>query len=253
MWICHRPWSKSCPKKQDTPRLSPVLDKNADIEGERKTPMLTVEPGSVFGRLVVVREVPKRGVHRLFLCRCACGEDTVVQRGHLVSGHSASCGCLGRTSGRTHGKHDIPEHRVWSDMKQRCTNPKHRGYKNYGGRGIAVCDRWVTSFEDFLSDMGERTSSEHSIERIDNDGPYSPENCRWATQKEQCNNQRKTKLVTFGEDTLCLLDWSKQTGIPYGTLNHRLYRLGLPPEEALNPRLELPKGRASWRKRQRLD
>jgi hypothetical protein len=107
-------------------------------------------------------------------------------------------------------------------MHNRCSNPNEPSYKNYGGRGIAVCDRWA-SFEAFAADMGERPAN-HSIDRIDNDGPYSPENCRWATKAEQARNSRRTVMLTHEGETLCLKDWSTRLGIPYARMQYRYSR-----------------------------
>lgn len=127
------------------------------------------------------------------------------------------------------------EHRIWSAMRQRCNNQWCNAYENYGGRGITVCERWE-SFDNFIADMGRRPSKGHSIDRIDNDGPYSPENCRWATRSEQKANQRPRKDAVWleheGERRTCD-DWARVKGIRYGTLMERL-RHGWPTEQALN-------------------
>lgn len=112
-------------------------------------------------------------------------------------------------------------------MCQRCTNPKNTSYRNYGGRGIKVCDRWLgeQGFENFLTDMGERPSDGYSIDRIDNNGDYCPENCRWATKKEQCNNMRKTIMLSYNGETHSLSEWCDITGFCYETAYNR-YRKG---------------------------
>jgi len=108
-------------------------------------------------------------------------------------------------------------------MRQRCRNPNNPAYIYYGGRGITVCPEWE-SFERFLSDMGRRPSPHHSIERIDNDGPYSPENCRWATRQEQRNNRRDSIALEFGGETRSLVGWAAKTGVKYKTLLYRYKR-----------------------------
>lgn len=118
-------------------------------------------------------------------------------------------------------------------MKSRCYNKKIPGYKNYGARGIYICDRWLKSREAFIRDMGPRPSPKHSIDRIDNDGPYSPENCRWATQSQQQTNRRhKCRLITAGGKTMALREWAVATGIRRAALYGRL-RAGWTPEQVV--------------------
>src|SRR5688500_16157023 len=117
-----------------------------------------------------------------------------------------------------HGLRNCSEYRAWASMKQRCLNPKVVAYPQYGQRGIKVCDRWLTSFPNFYADMGPRPSPSHSLDRIDNDGDYTPDNCRWATRVEQGRNQRTNVLFTHNGKTQCLTAWSEEIGIPADTL-----------------------------------
>lgn len=112
----------------------------------------------------------------------------------------------------------------WLKMRRRCLYPLDPRYKDYGGRGIFVCERWLKSFENFYLDMGPPPTRKHQIDRINNDGPYSPENCRWATTLEQARNRRQNIRVTHNGLTLCLMDWQHKTGIRWNTIRERLSR-----------------------------
>jgi hypothetical protein len=127
---------------------------------------------------------------------------------------------------------DAPEYQVWRGMKKRCHCQTDRGRKNYAARGIIVCERWRSSFKDFVSDMGPRPTPEHSIERINNDGNYEPGNCRWATAEEQARNRRSTKNLTYEGVTQCITAWAIERGISENTLRARLDELW-PIEQAL--------------------
>lgn len=135
---------------------------------------------------------------------------------------------------RTHGKTGTRLHSIWTAMRNRCNNPRNAHYREYGGRGIVVCERWG-SFTDFAADVGEPPSRQHTLDREDNDGPYSPENCRWATKREQANNTRWNRRITYKGETHSLSDWSRKTGIGRECLNRRFMLYGHNTERLFAP------------------
>lgn len=185
--------------------------------------------GQRYGRLTAIDLAGKKGYKHLWRCRCDCGNEVVVV-GDNLSGHTKSCGCLHKEIGSrtktTHGLSSSRTFHIWVNMRQRCGNPKNPAYKNYGGRGITVCDRWQDSFENFLADMGHPPSPELSIERIDNNAGYSPENCKWASASEQVRNRRPLprtglKHVVNGE-TLTVYEVSERYNLRPSTIYKRL-------------------------------
>lgn len=174
-----------------------------------------VRVGMRFGHWEIMSAAPAKNGHSHFECRCVCGKIKSVMGGHLTSGRSTNCGCK-KPGKYRHGQAGTRTHKIWQQMKSRCTNRKLPEFRHYGERGIRVCERWLT-FENFLVDMGECPPT-LSIDRIDNDKGYEPGNCRWATQREQCNNQRRTVRLTHNGQTLPLQQWADITGIDPGCL-----------------------------------
>lgn len=199
------------------------------MAGKYKLPYIW--PGTRFGRLTVIAECEpsaNRG-GRHYFCQCECGEATSAAGEFLLKGNKSSCGCLAidllvsRSLKHGHvknGKNGSRTYTSWVQMRQRCLNSNHTFYSEYGGRGITVCERWLHSFENFLADMGERPE-ETSLDRIDVTKGYSPENCRWLSQKGQCRNKRDNLLLTYDGKSLCASEWAEITGITASTIRKR--------------------------------
>lgn len=171
------------------------------------------------------------------LCECDCGKVKKVRIEHLKSGHTKSCGCYQKKqtskATRTHGREPKRLYSIWSNMKTRCYNKNTECYRNYGGRGIKVCDEWkkFEVFRDWALSNGY--SDDLTIDRIDNDGNYDPSNCRWATDDEQRNNTRRNHFLEYQGEKLTIKQWSVIVGISDKTIRDRINRYGWTTEEAL--------------------
>jgi hypothetical protein len=188
--------------------------------------------GRRFGRVVVTKRMPSDGGRSVWEYRCDCGTIKSAHYGSLKDGLVRSCGCLRaefakRAKWKKHGKNKTPEHRIWIQMNYRC-----RTHKNYAGRGIRVCRRWL-KFENFLADMGVRPTPHHTLERRNNSGPYSPSNCEWATMKAQQNNKRNSRVITAFGKTQSATEWAHETGIKRSTIYMRFFKQGRSAEDAL--------------------
>ena len=163
---------------------------------------------------------------RTVVCKCDCGNTKTVRLDQLQCGDVKSCRVCGYQSEQMvarltrHGMHDSKEYEAWEAMKGRCYNPNYFRYKDYGGRGIRVCDRWMV-FENFYADMGPRPPGT-SNERRNNDGDYGPDNCYWATAEEQANNKRSSRLLEFNGVTQTVARWSRAIGVSQKTIGTRL-------------------------------
>lgn len=195
-----------------------------------------MRPGLCFGRWEITVITDTRSDR--CLCRCSCGTVREVSANSLRRGTTKSCGCLRKERRTSHGRARSSEYRAWSDMKQRCLNPKHRHYVSYGGRGISVCQRWLDSFDNFLEDVGCKPSSRVSLERVDNSRGYEPKNTAWASQKKQARNTRNNKMVTFGNETLCVAEWAERLALPHATVYARLFKYRWPLVRALTAPLQ---------------
>ena len=193
--------------------------------------------GQKFGRLLVLQFIDKNKWRDSFwLCKCDCGKEKIILGKSLKNGDTKSCGCLNIEKLTKHGHNKNGKsseiYTIWQSMIQRCTNPNHKAYYNYGGRGIKVCKKWL-EFKNFLTDMDEHPGKGYSIDRIDNDDNYCKSNCRWVTRKEQMRNTRRNRLITHKKKTQCLIEWAEETKIPYPTLWQRIFKLGWSIEKAL--------------------
>jgi len=212
---------------------------------KRKKAIHRNEVGRRYGRLVVVSREPdghsRRGEKR-WLCKCDCGTMTVVYQGNLRRGQSKSCGCLLKEIAKhkhlTHGESNYrsnkgtKEYTAWARMLQRCYNNKLSIYKNYGGRGIKVCQRWLNSYINFLSDVGRASGQKYTLGRINNDGNYEPSNVRWETLIQQASNKRTSRFITIGSTTHTLAEWSRISGKQHQTISYRL-KVGRKPKDAV--------------------
>lgn len=190
--------------------------------------------GKRFGDLVVRWRVGSRangrGTTPTWLAACDCGAVAVVTGANLRGGHTKSCGCRAIR----HGLYGTPEYRAYMAMVRRCVNPTNRKWRDYGGRGIAVCDRWRgrDGFRVFVEDMGPRPTTKHSLDRINNNGNYEPGNCRWATPTQQQNNKRTSRVLTVGGESASVAEWARMTGVGKSTIKERLRR-GWTPDRAV--------------------
>ena len=182
--------------------------------------------GEKFGRWTVLSQGPKKNSHYSWVCECECGTVREVLGIHLKGCKTLSCGCLKLEYSAkrltTHGKSKTAEYSTWTRMVDRCTNPNNPNWDRYGGRGIKISDEWRHDFELFLADMGMRPTSEHSIDRINNDGDYTKENCRWATKKEQSRNTSRNRMVIVDGKSISLAEASDVLGLHYSNAKWRL-------------------------------
>ena len=179
--------------------------------------------GRKIGRLTVVCRVVAKNKRAMWLCKCDCGNTASVPMTSLKSGRTRSCGCARKGAPPRHGKAKDRLYMTWANMKQRCENPRFKQYQDYGGRGIAVCEEWRNDFQAFYDwAMSHGYRDDLTIERIDNDGNYEPNNCRWATMKEQANNTRKNRFITLNGETHTISQWADITGIPRNVIWDRI-------------------------------
>jgi hypothetical protein len=190
--------------------------------------------GDIYGEWVVLDSSPyKIKGRKTVKCKCSCGNISFINAYKLNDGKTKMCRECHERSKTKHGHSRTPLYHIWQGMKQRCYDKHSISYCHYGLIGIKVCDRWLESFENFLEDMGERPSKEYSIDRIDNNGNYCPDNCRWATHEEQQNNMSSNRLLTYEGKTKSVSQWAKTNNINTSTLFY-LINKGIPIGRALN-------------------
>ena len=195
--------------------------------------------GKVFGRLTAIEPCGTKFGGKLWRCICECGNEKITSSSYLVHGNTKSCGCLvadnnktlrlgkpakNRTHGASKAGERTPEYVCWLSMRQRCSDENHISFKNYGAKGISVCERWQSSFETFLSDMGKRPTMKHSIDRYpDQNGNYEPSNVRWATRTEQGNNKTNNRAIKYTNgETMTVSEVSRLIGVPLSTMHRRV-------------------------------
>lgn len=205
------------------------------IQGRRVLEDLT---GQRFGRWAVIERAPNKGKVTMWHCKCDCGNEKDVCAAKLKNGESRSCGCLQKEIvSMRDGNHHLSStrlHRIWGGMKTRCYNSNYPQYKDYGGRGITVCAEWSNSFTAFYNwAMSNGYQDGLTLDRIDNDKGYSPDNCRWATQKFQNNHKRSNVNITYNGETHNIAEWAEILDIPRQTLRDRIQRYNWPVERAL--------------------
>ena len=178
--------------------------------------------GQRFGRWTALCPVGADRNGRRWLCRCSCGAERPVSAHNLRSGKSLSCGCVHHENPGhlIHGMSHTKMHVAWKGMLARCENPNNTNYCRYGARGIRVCERWH-KFANFFADMGPRPVGAQ-IDRINNDGNYEPGNCRWVTRRQNCNNQRRSRRITFHGRTRTIAEWAQEYGLKRSTLGRRI-------------------------------
>jgi hypothetical protein len=179
-----------------------------------------------FNKLLVIKYLGRKNNHSAYECKCDCGNIIIAISNNLKRNHTKSCGCYNiekiKERSTTHNLRMHPLYISWCGMKNRCYNKKHNRYKNYGGKGIIVCDEWISDFYSFYKwGIGKGWENGKSIDRIDNSKNYSPDNCKFSTPKEQCRNRTCNVKLTINGETKILIEWAEFYNINYGTFLSR--------------------------------
>lgn len=195
--------------------------------------MATFKSGDKYNRITLIKlDHKNKNYHQYWLCECDCGVKKVVNASSVKHGSIKSCGCLNnellkkRKPNLSHGYANKEKlYEVWKNMKRRCKDKNNNRYEFYGGKGIVVCEDWDNDYLSFRNwAMNNGYKDNLTIDRIDNNGNYEPENCRWATMKEQLNNQSRNRLLTYKGETKTMSEWATKLNITYGAINHRVQR-----------------------------
>lgn len=201
--------------------------------------------GDLVNGTLLVRSLGPHPKDRRAIFKCNyCGNEFESSINKVSTGTTKSCRCLlfngdsRVTHGATRRGHVRSEYKVWSKIKKRCFDDKYAAYKDYGARGIVMCEAWSNDFQAFLDHVGDRPSMKHSIDRIDNSKGYEPGNVRWATMKEQCRNRRTSRFVTYRGTTKTLAEWCEKFHLNYSITRHNLDRKKMPPERAFFPHIK---------------
>lgn len=219
-----------------------AISNNINNTGKPNPYKILYKKGEKIGECTFVKEVSSVGQVRRAIFICKCGKEFECNIAAIKCGFQLSCGCVRderivasiSTHGNTRNRNPTTEYISWGAMIKRCNNKNIKEYKNYGGRGIKVCERWLHSFENFLADMGKRPSKSHSLDRYpNNDGDYEPNNCRWATKKEQCRNQRRTVMVQYNGQPISLQELCEKQNLVAINIYNRIFRYGYSLEEAI--------------------
>lgn len=204
---------------------------------------LEINQGDKFGKWTIIEEIAPKIIsnkpRRMFRCKCECGNIGEVQLVCLRNRHSTSCGCEQKKrasiANTKHGLEKHPLYNTWKNMKNRCNNPNASEYNNYGGRGICVCEDWSNNFQNFYNwAINNGWSKELTIDRIDTNGNYCPENCRWSTVEVQMNNMTKNHYIEYNENTYTLSTLAKYLDIPYNIVRYRLSNCKWTVEQLIN-------------------
>lgn len=192
--------------------------------------------GNKFGKLTVLRQYGSKNGKRFWMCLCDCGNTSIVSTNQLTSGHTKSCGCsVGRPCGKSPGWKGTIVYSRWQAMKKRCYQVGTAGFENYGGRGIKVCDEWKDNPSAFCEwALANGFSEELTLDRIDVNGDYSPENCRWVTRTEQARNKRNNRLIEHNGEKITVAEYCEKTGVNSGTVSWRLNRSKMPVQDAVS-------------------